>query len=60
VTGGCPVTRHLRRGAFGRLYETEEIKASQLNRDNERRVLVKVTPRRIRAWDFSKAPIGRT
>lgn len=47
------------RKAFGRLYETEEIKASRLYRDNESRVLVKVTPRRIRAWDFSKAPIGR-
>jgi hypothetical protein len=47
------------RESFGKLYETDEIKESQLFRDNEGRVLVKVAPKKIRAWDFSKAPIGR-
>jgi len=31
---------------------------AQLVRDNADRVFVKIKPRRVRAWDFSKAPIG--
>ncbi len=46
------------REAMGRLYRTDEIEGSRLQEDNADRVLIKVIPRRIRAWDFSKAPIG--
>lgn len=31
---------------------------SRLVKDNADRVFVKIKPKRIRAWDFSKAPIG--
>ena len=46
------------REAMGRLYQTEEIEGSLLKEDNADRYLVKVIPRRVRGWDFSKAPIG--
>lgn len=46
------------REAMGRLYQTEQIEGSRLQQDNADRVLVKVIPKRIHAWDFSKAPIG--
>ncbi len=39
------------------LFRSENIQESKLFEDNAGRVLVKITPRRIRAWDFSKAPI---
>lgn len=46
------------REAMGRLYQSEEIEGSLLKEDNADRVLVKIVPKRVRGWDFSKAPIG--
>ena len=46
------------REAMGRLYQTKEIEGSLLKEDNADRVLVKIVPRLVRGWDFSKAPIG--
>jgi pyridoxamine 5'-phosphate oxidase-like protein len=40
------------------LFAAEESKESQLYKDNLGRVLTKLIPKRIQAWDFSKAPIG--
>ena len=44
--------------AFSDLLATDEARESELYAQNDERVLVKVTPKRVRAWDFSKAPIG--
>ena len=35
-----------------------QAREAQLVKDNADRVFVKIKPKRIRAWDFSKAPIG--
>ena len=40
------------------MLQSDGIQDSQLRADNADRVLVKVVPKKIRAWDFSKAPIG--
>ena len=48
----------LSREGFRRMFGDAEIKSSQLYKDNEGRVFVKIIPKRMRAWDFSKAPIG--
>lgn len=48
----------LTREGFRALYGQKGIEQSQLYKDNIGRVFVKVVPRRIRTWDFSKAPIG--
>jgi hypothetical protein len=54
-----------RDGALGLTFEglwellsRPEAGESQIVKDNARRVLTKVIPKRIQAWDFSKAPIG--
>lgn len=48
----------LTRESFRAMLQSDEIQDSQLRADNADRVLVKVVPKKIRAWDFSKAPIG--
>jgi hypothetical protein len=54
-----------RDGALGMTFESlwgllsrQDIQESQIFRDNEGRVLTKVIPKKIQAWDFSKAPLG--
>jgi len=49
----------LTREAFRGLLAQPELQHSQIARDNAERVLTKVMPKKIQAWDFSKAPIGR-
>jgi hypothetical protein len=44
--------------AFSALLASDEARQSQLFKEDEGRVLVKLSPKKIRAWDFSKAPIG--
>lgn len=46
------------RESFAPLYQSEAFPASQLHQDDVGRVLVKIRPKKIRAWDFSKAPFG--
>ena len=41
----------------GEMITAEEARDSELVKDNAGRVFVKIRPKRIRAWDFSKAPI---
>ena len=41
------------------IWDNEEIKGSQLAKDHEERVLVKIIPEKIQSWDFSKAPIRK-
>ena len=48
----------LTREGLRQLYAQDGIQESQLYQDNLGRVFTKVVPRRIRSWDFSKAPIG--
>ena len=48
----------LTREGLRQLFAAKEIQESYLYQDNLGRVLVKIVPKRIRAWDFSKAPIG--
>jgi hypothetical protein len=40
------------------MISSTEARDSQIVNDNIGRVFIKIRPRRIRAWDFSKAPIG--
>jgi pyridoxamine 5'-phosphate oxidase-like protein len=40
------------------LFTADEIRESYLYQDNQGRVFTKIVPKKIRAWDFSKAPIG--
>jgi hypothetical protein len=54
-----------RDGALGMTFESlfallsrPDIQESQIFKDNAGRVLTKLVPKRIQAWDFSKAPIG--
>ena len=54
-----------RDGALGMTFESlwdllsrRDIQESQIFKDNVGRVLTKVIPKRLQAWDFSKAPIG--
>jgi uncharacterized pyridoxamine 5'-phosphate oxidase family protein len=49
----------LTREGFRQMYKEDGIEQSQLYKDNLGRVFTKIVPRRIRSWDFSKAPIGR-
>ena len=46
------------RESFGPLYQSTAFPTSQLHKDDVGRVLVKIRPKKIRAWDFSKAPFG--
>jgi hypothetical protein len=48
----------LTREGLRQMYTQDGIEQSQLYKDNVGRVLTKIVPRRIRTWDFSKAPIG--
>jgi hypothetical protein len=48
----------LTREGFRAMYLQKGIEQSQLYQDNLGRVFTKIVPRRIRSWDFSKAPIG--
>jgi hypothetical protein len=54
-----------RDGALGLTFESlwdllsrPDIEESQIFKDNARRVFTKIVPKKIQAWDFSKAPIG--
>jgi hypothetical protein len=46
------------RESLRQLFTDQDIRQSPLYQDNQGRVLVKIIPKKIRAWDFSKAPIG--
>jgi hypothetical protein len=35
------------------------VQDSQIAKDNAGRVFIRVVPKKIQAWDFSKAPIGQ-
>ena len=48
----------LTREGLRQLYSQDGIEESQLYQDNLGRVFTKIVPRRIRSWDFAKAPIG--
>jgi hypothetical protein len=48
----------LTREQYRHLFSDEESRESQLFKDNLGRVLTKLAPKKIQAWDFSKAPIG--
>lgn len=52
--GALGMTREAFRGLFSR----QGIQDSQLFKDNEGRVVTKIIPKKIQAWDFSKAPIA--
>ena len=47
------------REAFRSLLAQPDLQDSQIAKDNAGRVFTRVVPKRIQAWDFSKAPIGR-
>ena len=44
--------------SFREMISSTAARTSQIVSDNSGRVFIKITPKRIRAWDFSKAPIG--
>ena len=46
------------RESFREMFSRQDIRESQIFKDNEGRVLTKVIPKKVQAWDFSKAPIG--
>lgn len=46
------------RESYRELFSRPDIQESQIFKDNIGRVLTKLIPKKIRAWDFSKAPIG--
>lgn len=46
------------REAYRELFARPDIQESQIFQDNEGRVLTKLSPKKIQAWDFSQAPIG--
>ena len=46
--------------SYRELFSQPGIVHSQLFKDNVGRVVTKITPTKIQAWDFSKAPIGTT
>jgi hypothetical protein len=48
----------LTREHYRRLFTEEDSRESQLFKDNLGRVLTKLVPKKIQAWDFAKAPIG--
>jgi hypothetical protein len=43
--------------SFLKMFTEDDAKESELVKDNAGRVFVKIRPKQIRAWDFSKAPI---
>ena len=46
------------RESYRELFSQPGIEQSQLFKDNAGRLITKITPKKIQAWDFSKAPIG--
>jgi hypothetical protein len=44
--------------SFREMISSAEARDSQIVNQNSGRVFIKIRPQRIRAWDFSKAPIG--
>lgn len=44
--------------SFGEIFSQPEGQASQLFKDNEDRMMIKIIPKKIKAWDFSKSPMG--
>lgn len=44
--------------SYRELFSRPGIEQSQLYKDNVGRVVTKIVPKKIQAWDFSKAPIG--
>jgi hypothetical protein len=46
--------------SFWELLSRPDIQESQIFKDNAERVLTKIVPKKIQAWDFSKAPIGNS
>lgn len=46
------------RESYRDLFSRPDIQESRIFKDNIGRVLTKVIPKKIQAWDFSKAPIG--
>jgi hypothetical protein len=48
----------LTRESLQEIFSRPEAQQSQFLKDNEGRVLTKIRPQKIQAWDFSKAPIG--
>lgn len=48
----------LTREHYRQLFTDQDSRESQLFKDNLGRVLTKLVPKKIQAWDFSKAPIG--
>jgi hypothetical protein len=44
--------------SFREMISSTAARDSQIVNDNMGRVFIKIRPKRIRAWDFSKAPIG--
>jgi hypothetical protein len=51
--GALGMTREM----FGDIFSRQDVQDSQLFKDNVGRVLTKIIPKKIQAWDFSKAPI---
>ena len=45
------------RDAFRDMFSRQDIQDSQIFKDNVGRVCTKIIPKKIQAWDFSKAPI---
>jgi len=45
------------REAFREMFAQPDIQDSQIFKDNVGRVLIKIVPKKIQAWDFSKSPI---
>jgi hypothetical protein len=54
VSGALGFTRESYRGLSAR----SDLQESQIFKDNISRVLTKIIPKKIQAWDFPKAPIG--
>ena len=44
--------------SYRELFARSDLPESRIFRDNISRVLTKIIPKKIQAWDLSKAPIG--
>src|SRR5439155_6547288 len=47
-----------REALWGDMLSRPDIQESQIFRDNLGRTITKIVPKKVQAWDFSKAPIG--
>jgi hypothetical protein len=47
-----------REALWGEMVSRPDLQESQLFKDNVGRTITKITPKKVQAWDFSKAPIG--